>query len=89
MIWRLLLALCVASPAAAGLFKVWVHKTALATGYQLAREVQATQVLRDQERHLQVELSALKTPERLKDLAARLGLAPPPRARVFSGAGDT
>ena len=53
-------------------------------GYELSRETQKLERLREQNRALEVELATLTHPERLRDLATRMGMIPadPDQLRV-------
>ena len=53
-------------------------------GYELSRETQRLERLREQRRALEVELATLTHPERLRDLATRMGMIPaqPDQLRV-------
>jgi cell division protein FtsL len=53
-------------------------------GYDLSRETQTLEELRARHRELSVELATLTHPERLRDLATRMGMVPaqPDQIRV-------
>lgn len=53
-------------------------------GYELSRETQRLTTLRERHRALEVELATLTHPERLRDLATRMGMVParPDQIRV-------
>ena len=57
-------------------------------GYELSRESQKLEVLRARNRELSVELATLTHPDRLRDLATRLGMVPaqPDQIRVVKAA---
>jgi cell division protein FtsL len=46
------------------------------TGYALSKESQRLETLREHNRALSVELATLTTPERLRELAEKLGMVP-------------
>jgi cell division protein FtsL len=56
----------------------------VSAGYQLSRETQKLEELRARNRELSVELATLTHPDRLRDLATRLGMVPaqPDQIRV-------
>jgi hypothetical protein len=66
-----------AMPVSAGLFRVWVHQDAVQMGYSLSSQEHRREGLRATERELEVELAAARSPVRLKQLAANLGLKAP------------
>ncbi len=80
---KLLLAVAIVLPVAAGLFRVWVNQDAVQIGYRLSTEMKRRHRLQGQAQELEVELTAERSPERLKRLAAKHGLAPPPPERIF------
>ncbi len=51
-------------------------------GYQLSRETDRLQRLRERHRALGVELATLTHPERLRELATRLGMVPAPSDQI-------
>lgn len=51
-------------------------------GYQLSRASQRVAVLRESNRKLDIELSMLSTPERIRGLATQLGMIPVPPDRI-------
>jgi hypothetical protein len=79
----LLFAVAMASPAAAGLFRVWVNQDAVQIGYALSAEATRRKRVADAAQKLEVELAAERSPERLERLARRLGMGPPGPGRVF------
>lgn len=83
---KLLFVVALIVPVAAGLFRVWVNQDAIQIGYELSREAKRRQRLQAASQALEVELAAERSPARLKRLATRLGLKPPPPERIF-GAG--
>jgi cell division protein FtsL len=76
-IWAVLLAVTVAAPVSAALFRVWVHQDAVRLGYELSAKEEQRRKVRNELRQLEVELATEKTPSRLSDLARTLGLEPP------------
>ncbi len=76
-VWRwIFIALCVAAPLGAGLFRVWVHQDAVIMGYRLSEETRQRDRLREAIAKHRVELAAEQTPAALKRWAKELGLAP-------------
>ncbi len=77
--WTLavMLAVTIAAPVGAALFRVWVHQDAVRLGYELSAREDQRRKVRNELRQLEVELAAEKTPPRLADLARSLGLEPP------------
>jgi hypothetical protein len=75
--WAVLLAVTIAVPVGAALFRVWVHQDAVRLGYELSTQEDQRRKVRNELRQLEVELAAEKTPSRLSDLARTLGLVPP------------
>ena len=75
-----------AMPALSGLFRVWVNQDAVNVGYELSEQAKHRRELRDLIRRLDVQLAAERSPERLTEIAYRLGLAPPRADRVFGSA---
>ncbi len=72
-----LLAVTIAAPVSAALFRVWVHQDAVRLGYELSAKEDQRRKVRNELRQLEVELASEKTPSRLSDLARTLGLEPP------------
>ncbi len=72
-----LLAVTIAAPVGAALFRVWVHQDAVRLGYELSTREEQRRKVRNELHQLEVELAAEKTPSRLADLARTLGLEPP------------
>lgn len=72
--------LLLAPVVGAALFVVWTRVETLRLGYRLAEEAELHQRLLEQNRGLQVEVGALKSPERLRRLAEKAGMGPPRRA---------
>lgn len=58
-------------------------------GYALSKETQKLEALRERNRALHVELATLTTPDRLRDLAEKLGMVPvrPEQVRVVRPTG--
>jgi len=58
-------------------------------GYALSRESQHLEALRERNRALSVELATLTTPERLRELATKLGMVParPEQVRAVRATG--
>jgi hypothetical protein len=73
----------VAIPVAVGLFRVWVHHDAVESGYALSKEEGRRQELRRTNEQLRVELAAERSPERLAQRAAKLGLTAPAPRQVY------
>ena len=88
MLRWLLVAVALAMPVSAGLLQVWINQDAVQAGYDLSKEVKRRRQLHEQVRRLELELTAQRSPERLRVLAKQLGLTPPAAGRVI-GAGGT
>ncbi len=73
----IMLAVTIAAPVGAALFRVWVHQEAVCLGYELSAKEDQRRKVRNELRQLEVELAAEKTPSRLSDLARTHGLEPP------------
>jgi hypothetical protein len=74
-----------ALPVSAALFRVWVHHDRVAMSYVLSEAGAKRQELRRQLMQLEVELAAERSPERLSERAAALGLAPASPAQILAG----
>jgi cell division protein FtsL len=70
-------ALILAPVAASACFLVWTRVTTLRLGYELARLREEVERLEEKNRVLQTSVSALESPERLRELGRELGLRPP------------
>lgn len=69
--------------AASAVFLVWTRVTTLRLGYELARARAAVAVLEEENRVLATEVSALRSPERLRQIGReRFGLRPPSAEQV-------
>lgn len=78
-------ALCLFSPVvAASLFFVWTRVTTVRLGYALSRSAALQARLLAERDSLRLEVAALKSPDRLAQLAAERGLTAPPSDRVIS-----
>lgn len=51
-------------------------------GYELSRETQRLEALREERRALEVELATLTHPERLRELATKMGMVPSQPAQI-------
>lgn len=60
----------------AALLRVWVHQSVIEHGYAISDERERARTLAKDKKALEVELSTLRSPERLKSEASALGLAP-------------
>lgn len=80
MLWVLLAA--VATPVAAGLFRVWVHQSSVQVGYALSAQHARRNELNELVRQLELELAAERSPARLSRLAEQLGLSRPKPEQV-------
>ena len=76
-----------ALPVGAGLFRVWVHQSAVQMGYRLSEEARRRTKLLDLSRKLELELAAARSPDRLVRLARELGLERPGPDRVLGRQG--
>lgn len=79
--------LAFAAPVAAALFRVWVNQDAVQMGYALGAEASKRRELTETIEKLEVELAAERSPERLMQLARKLGLSAAPPERIFGSAG--
>ena len=82
IVTRLLCALAIVCPLMAGLFIVHVHQDGVQLGYQLMKEEKRHRELVSTLKKLEVELAAECAPERLKELANRLGLKQPDNSQI-------
>ena len=92
IVMRLLCALAIICPLAAGLFVVHVHQDGVQLGYKLMQQEKRHRELVSTLKQLEVELAAECAPERLKELANKLGLRQPDNSQVVGAvypAGDT
>jgi cell division protein FtsL len=71
-----------AAVTATAIFYAHTRISALEVSYRLAAAAQTRRELMEQARHLKVELSHLRSPERLERAAERLGLAAPKPAQI-------
>jgi cell division protein FtsL len=78
-----LAALLIAPVVASALFYVWTHVAAIRLGYQMSAAGEEHRLLLEENRALRVEVSSLKAPERLKQLAIKHRLAPPRSQQVI------
>ena len=77
-------ALLFAAPVvAAALFYVWTHVHAVRLGYALSDAGERHQTLVEEQRALELDVAALKAPERLESVAKKYGLAPPKPEQVI------
>ncbi len=60
----------------AALLRVWVHQSVIEHGYAIADERERARTLAKERKALEVELTTLRSPERLKAEAQVLKLAP-------------
>ncbi len=79
----LLVLAALATPVAAGLFRVWVNQDAVQIGYGLSFEAKRRTRLAKLAQELEVELSAERSPARLLRMAEARGLAPVPPERMI------
>jgi hypothetical protein len=84
----LLFSLVVALPAVAGVVRVWVNQDALRIGYELSEQSRRANLLERLEHKLAVELAAEYSPQRLKELANKLGMEAPAPQRVISASSE-
>ena len=82
IITRLLCALAIVCPLMAGLFVVHVHQDGVQLGYKLMKEEKRHRDLVSTLKKLEVELAAECAPERLKELANKLGLKQPDNSQI-------
>jgi hypothetical protein len=64
------------------LFYLYTEVRALNLSYQVSQSASVQRELMEVRRRLKVELNNLRSPERLEQEGARLGLTPPPPERV-------
>lgn len=68
---------------AAAIFLVWTRVSTVCLGYELARLQTVVQTLEERNHILSTEVSALRSPDRLRAMATeRFGLRPPSRQQV-------
>jgi cell division protein FtsL len=80
---RILLGAVLGLAGALGL--VWIRLQVVHTGYDLSTARQLERKLEQQQRELELELTALTSPRRLEELARqRLGMGPPAPGQVMS-----
>ena len=71
------------APATVGIFRVWVHQDVIQLGYQLSvAEKERRQFIAELE-ELQVEIAAVKSPDRLERMAKNLKLFQPAAGAVY------
>lgn len=77
-------AVLVAAPVvAAALFYVWTHVHTVRLGYALSKAGDQHQKLVEEKRTLELDVAALKAPERLETMAKKYELAPPKPEQVI------
>ena len=64
---------------AAALFNVWIHVATIHLGYELSAEARIHETLVEKNRGIRVEIATLKSPDRLKQLAAETYKMGPPK----------
>lgn len=69
--------LLVAPVVCAALFYVWSHVATVRLGYEMSESSDEHRALLEENRALRIEVSSLKAPERLKQLAAEYQLSAP------------
>lgn len=74
---------CLVPVGASAVFLVWVRVTTVQLGYELAKTQAALQALEEQNRVISTQVSSLKSPERLRELAKeRFRLSSPTAEQV-------
>ncbi|MEL6545442.1 MAG: hypothetical protein AAFQ82_12500 [Myxococcota bacterium] len=73
---RFAIALASLALLGAALLRVWVHQSVIEFGYEISEERGRARHLAKERKALEVELSTLRSPERLRQEAKGLGLAP-------------
>mgnify|MGYP001792823647 CR=1 FL=1 len=68
--------LSAAALVAAALFRVWVHQSIIEHGYAISQARREARELNKEHKALEVQFSALRSPERLHRAAKELGLRP-------------
>ena len=82
-------ALLVAAPVtAAALFYVWTHIHSMRLGYALSKTGETHRSLVEQNRALELDVAALRAPERLQRMAKKYGLEAPRPEQVIRVEGD-
>jgi cell division protein FtsL len=82
IVGRFLCVVAIVCPLMAGLFIVHVHQDGVQLGYKLMKEEKRHRELVMTLKKLEVELAAECAPERLKELASRLGLNQPENSQI-------
>jgi len=66
------------------LFSVWAHHQVISLGYQISRASQEEQDLLRENKKLRLELAALKSPQRIENIALKeLGFATPQKEQLI------
>ncbi|MEO1172585.1 MAG: hypothetical protein AAFX94_11135 [Myxococcota bacterium] len=73
---RVMLAAGALAVVAACLFRVWIHQSVIAAGYAISQARGEARELTKEKKALEVELTSLRSPDRLKNEAPSLGLVP-------------
>lgn len=79
----MLLAAAALAVVAACLFRVWIHQSVIAAGYAISEARSEARELTKQRKALQVELAALRSPDRLESEATKQGLVPMAPAQLY------
>ena len=79
----LFLLVIAAMPVSASLFLVWVHQDAVQMGYTLSEMQGDLRTHRESVRALEVEYAAERSPERLMQMARRLGMRAPEPTQII------
>lgn len=66
------------------LFFVWLRMTEVQSGYEVYRLQRDKVRLRQERSALEVEIAALRRPDRLQKMASQFGLIPPSAARILT-----
>ena len=82
IVGRFLCALAIICPLMAGLFIVHIHRDGVQLGYKLMNEEKRHRDLVMTLKKLEVELAAECGPERLKEMASRLGFSQPNNSQI-------
>ncbi|MEM6731027.1 MAG: hypothetical protein AAF658_05700 [Myxococcota bacterium] len=83
MIGRLVIGMSLAALLAAALFRVWVHQSVIEAGYAISEARSHARSLAKEKKELEVELSALRSPERLQSTADDAGLRPMQPSQLY------
>jgi len=66
------------------LFSVWAHHQVISLGYQISQASQEEQDLLKENKKLRLELAALKSPQRIEDIALKeLGFTSPQKEQLI------